>query len=132
MLRRYRIAGRVALLCLLTVGCNSGPKTYHVSGKVTYNGKPLPAGVIYFDPDVLKKNDAPQGYAIIKDGVYDTAAPGGKGVVGGAYLARIEGFDGKPGAELPLGRPLFTDFQQSIELPKATATQDFEVPARKP
>jgi hypothetical protein len=127
-----RLAGLLALLCLVSLGCNTRPKLYHVSGKVTYNGKPLPAGVIYFDPDVTKKNDAPQGYAMIKDGEYDTAAPGGQGVVGGAYVARIEGFDGKPGAELPLGRPLFTDYQKAIELPRGPAKQDFDVPSKKP
>jgi len=115
----------------LFLGCSGRPKLYDVSGRVTYDGQPLPAGVIYFDPDVMKKNDGPQGYAIIKDGAYSTAAPGGKGVVGGAYLARIEGFDGRPGQELPLGRPLFTDFQQPLDLPRAPSTQDFQVPRRK-
>jgi hypothetical protein len=98
---------------------------------VTYDGKPLPAGVIYFDPDVTKHNDGPQGYALIKDGVYSTAGTGGRGVVGGPYLARIEGFDGKPGHELPLGKSLFTDFQQAVELPRAACTHDFHVPAKK-
>ena len=29
------------------------------------------------------------------------------GVIGGLYKIRIEGFDGKPGNELPLGKPIF-------------------------
>jgi hypothetical protein len=111
-------------------GCDGQPRLHHVSGKVMYDGKPLPAGVIYFDPDVSKNNDGPQGYAIIQNGEYDTAAAGGKGVVGGPHIARIEGFDGKPGEELPLGRPLFTDFKQPLDLPKAASTQNFDVPAR--
>jgi|GEM_PF-194924 len=117
-------------LTLLAVGC-SGPTMYSVSGSVSFDGKPLPAGVIFFDPDVSKSNDGPQGYAIIKNGRYDTAAPGGKGVVGGAYIARIEGFDGSPGEELPLGKPLFTDFQKAIELPKAKSTQNFDIPGKR-
>jgi hypothetical protein len=119
-----------APLCwLLLAGCHQGPRLYPVSGKVMYGDKPLPAGVIYFDPDSSKKNDGPQGYAIIQNGEYNTAATGGKGVIGGPHIVRIEGFDGKPGEELPLGRPLFTDFQQPLDLPKAPATQNFDVPA---
>jgi hypothetical protein len=120
----------LAFSVLALVGCG-GPVMYRVSGHVTYDGKALPAGVIYFDPDVTKQNDGPQGYAIIKDGNYDTSAEGGKGVVGGAYLVRIEGFDGRPGEELPLGMPLFTDFTQPADLPNADSQQDFSVP-RKP
>jgi hypothetical protein len=116
---------------VLLPGCERGPRLYDVSGKVMYKGKPLPAGVIYFDPDVTKGGDGPQGYAVIKAGEYSTAAAGGKGVVGGRHIARIEGFDGKPGAELPLGRPLFTDFQQALDLPRAEATQNFDVPGRR-
>jgi hypothetical protein len=114
---------------LVCAGCG-GPVRYHVSGQVTYDGQPLPAGVLYLDPDVTRRNDGPQGYAIIKDGSYSTSAAGGRGVVGGAYVARIEGFDGRPGQELPLGKPLFTDFRQSLDLPAADVRQDFSVPRK--
>lgn len=119
-----------AAMLLSLAGCGSGPSLYDVSGKVMYGGKPLPAGVIYFDPDVTKNNDGPQGYAVIRNGEYNTAAAGGKPVIGGPHIARIEGFDGKPGEELPVGRPLFTDFRQALDLPKAPATQNFDVPAK--
>jgi hypothetical protein len=125
------LAGLLAVaIGFITAGCG-GPELYDVSGTVTYDGKSLPAGVIYFDPDVLKNNKSSQGYAVIKDGAYDTAAKGGKPVVGGSYLARIEGFDGKPGKELPMGKSLFTNFQKAIELPRATSTQDFYVSRKK-
>ena len=120
-----------AVACLAFIGCSNRPRRYPVSGTVTYAGQPLPAGVIFFDPDVTKQNKGPQGYALIKDGRYDTAASGGKGVVGGPYLVRIDGFDGKPGRELPMGNALFTHFQQLINLPEAASTQDFDVPAKK-
>jgi hypothetical protein len=121
----------LAVVCLALGGCGNRPKLYPVSGTVTHAGRPLPAGVIFFDPDVTKQNKGPQGYAIIKDGRYDTAALGGKGVGGGAYLARIDGFDGKPGRELPMGNVLFTQFQQPIDLPEAASTRDFDVPTKK-
>lgn len=129
-LRRFAAALPVSVTaCVLMVGCG-GPKLYDVSGRVSYDGQPLPAGVIYFDPDVTKKNDGPQGYAIIKDGAYSTATKGGRGIAGGPHVVRIEGFDGKPGAELPLGKPLFTDYQERRDLPRAGSQQDFTVPRR--
>lgn len=127
MRRLFRTPVLLVLSSLVAAGCgNSG--MYHVAGQVTCDGQPLPAGVLYFDPDVTRGNDGPQGYAMIKDGRYSTSAVGGKGVVGGAYVARIEGFDGRPGQELPLGRPLFTDFTQTLDLPAADSQQDFAVP----
>jgi hypothetical protein len=114
---------------LVCAGCG-GPARYHVSGQVMYDGQPLPAGVLYFDPDVTRRNDGPQGYAIINEGSYSTSVAGGRGVVGGAYVARIEGFDGRPGQELPLGKSLFTDFRQPLELPTADVRQDFSVPRK--
>jgi hypothetical protein len=126
-MRRWVVVG----VCLLATGCARGPKLFEVSGSVRYDGQPLPAGVVYFDPDIAKGNDGPQGYAIIKDGSFTTSAPGGQGVVGGAYLVRIEGFDGQPGHELPLGKPLFTDFEELVDLPKAPSKCDFEVPKKR-
>jgi hypothetical protein len=117
--------------CFAGIGCSNRPNLYQVSGTVTYAGKPLPAGVIFFDPDFTRQNDGPQGYALIKDGRYDTAAQGGKGVVGGPYVARIDGFDGKPGRELPMGSAIFTRYQKPIDLPKGAATQDFDVPVQQ-
>lgn len=125
------MATLLATACVLVSGCARGPTRYDVSGAVMHRGQPLPAGVIYFNPDVTRGNDGPQGYAIIKEGRYDTAGEGGKGVLGGPYTVRIEGFDGKPGNELPLGKPLFTDYQQSLEFPRSETTQDFDVPAKK-
>lgn len=117
----------VMLIGTLFLGCQTGPRIYHVKGTVTYKGEPLPAGTIFFDPDIGKQNDGPQGYAFITDGVYDTAGKGGRGVIGMAYIVRIHGFDGKAGEELPMGRTLFTDFQKAMEFPLADTVQDFQV-----
>lgn len=119
--------GLMVVMVGLLIGCQTGPRIYHVKGTVQYKNQPVPAGVVYFDPDSTQQNDGPQGYAFIKDGVFDTAAKGGRGVVGGAYVVRIEGFDGKPGEELPMGRALFVDFKKSLDLPKQDSTQDFQV-----
>lgn len=119
------LASFLALVSMM--GCQSGPRIYHVKGAVTFEGNPIPAGVIFFDPDVTKQNDGPQGFAFIKDGFYDTAEKGGKGVVGKAYLVRVQGFDGKPGEELPMGRPLFTDYQEAVDFPLEDSIRDFKV-----
>lgn len=127
---RSKTAGLVACLAIVVVGCEQGgPRRFNVAGTVTYNGQPLPAGVIYFDPDVSKKNDGPQGYAFIKDGKFNSAETK-SGPVGGPHVARIEGFDGKPGEELPMGRLIFADFSQSVDLPAEDTTLDFAVPAK--
>lgn len=120
--------GVIASLCLL-VGCG-GPEVFHVSGTVTYDGKPLPAGMILFSPDFAKKHDGPQGSAEIKDGKYDTAQ-GGTAVNAGPYEVLIQGFDGVPipEKELMIGSPLFTNFKQSVELPAADSQQNFEIKA---
>lgn len=105
----------VALVFL--AGCGED-KLYDVAGTVTHGGDPLPAGVVWFDPDPNHPGQPPQGFAYVKDGKYDTTDRG-RGVKPGAYLVRVEGFDGKPGNELPLGKPLFTDFSEKREFAAA-------------
>lgn len=109
-------------------GCSGGGLELHpVTGTVTHAGKPVPAGVVWFDPDPSVAG-APQGFAYIRDGAFDTSARG-RGVAGGTYLVRVEGFDGKPGSELPLGMPLFAKFEQKTDFPKARSEIQLEVPA---
>ncbi len=59
---------------LWIAGCGAGnePKTYHVSGTVTFAGKPVPVGTILFVPDAGKANRGPTGYAVIREGKFDT------------------------------------------------------------
>ncbi|MCA9072516.1 MAG: hypothetical protein KDA84_26510 [Planctomycetaceae bacterium] len=124
-------------LSLFTLGCGGdAPDFYQLKGMVTYDGKPLPTGEIIFSPDGTKGNKGPQGRAKIIDGVFDTSAEGSKGVVGGAYQVTINGFDGNadPAAELPLGKPLFQEYQVNQDLPPYSEVKgdsfnvDFEVP----
>src|SRR5262249_53060077 len=106
-----------------------GEPRYDISGTVTYDGKPVPRGVILFTPDLAAKNDGLQGSAEIRDGAYDTGKAPGKGASGGKYVVRISGFDGTPGlSELPFGRPLFQDYEVKLDLPREKTTQNFTVP----
>ena len=134
---RLRRALPAALLACGLLGCGSdAPDTYHVSGNVTFGGKPVPAGLIRFTPDSSQNNSGPAGYALIQDGRYDTSADGGKGHVGGPMIVQIDGSDSQPGGTPtdesgiePDIKVLFSTWQTTADLPKEDSTQDFEVPA---
>jgi hypothetical protein len=131
-----RHAGLLMGLIVLGLGCGQGdgPQRFEVSGKVTYNGQPVPKGFITFEPDAEKGNGGPGGGADIVDGSFRTAA--GKGVVGGPYLVKIVGYDGVAatvsGEELPEGSPLFVPYETRIEFPKQKTQQDFDVKGEAP
>lgn len=117
---------------LVSTGCGDG--TSRLSGKVTFGGKPIPAGKIYFLPDTAKGNSGPTGYAEIKDGTYDTKAAGGQGVGRGPMIVTIEGIDpaapkekkGTHGEESI--KALFPRYETATEL-TGEPTKDFDVPA---
>ena len=117
-----------ALAALSLGGCDRGPASYHVWGTVKFDGKPVPAGRVYFSPDFKKGNDGPQGFADIKDGAFDTRKDG-KGHPGGPMVIRIEGFDGKSPDPLLVGSPIFVPHEFNRDLPKSAGEQDFDVPA---
>lgn len=109
--------------CTALMGCSQEEKLYRVAGMVTHNGKPIPKGVIHFDP----RSNGPAGFANIVDGKYDTAEKG-KGVRGGEYEIRINGFDGKEANEAPFGQALFPEFTGTKDFPKQDSTYDLDVP----
>jgi hypothetical protein len=120
--------GGLLVGCLLVVGCGtSDSQLHHLSGKVTFNGQPLPKGRIVFLPDTTKGNSGPGGFAEINDGAYDTRTNGAPGP-GGALIVQIEGFDGKTTAANRVGKPLFLGYGVKVDVPRANATQDFDVP----
>jgi hypothetical protein len=124
----------LAAVLALPAGCGGGPERHHVSGQVLYDGKPVPAGEIYFDPDSAKGNDGPQGFARIKDGRYDTRQ-GGVAAAPGPQVVRILGFDGRvrPEADQLLGRKLFDEHKATAEIPsRGDAAIDFKIPAQGP
>ncbi|MBX7105335.1 MAG: hypothetical protein K1X57_14725 [Gemmataceae bacterium] len=117
------------LVAYAALGCGQGPAEYHVAGTVTWNGKPLPRGQIFFDPDLRKKNDGVQGYAMVEDGRFDTRK--GRATAGGPHVIRAAGFDGVAGSELPLGRPLFAEITIERDLPKQNSTIEIQLPEKK-
>ncbi|TVP95392.1 MAG: hypothetical protein EA381_18845 [Planctomycetaceae bacterium] len=120
-------------LVVLCVGC--GPDGNRISGMVTFDGKPVPAGKIYFTPDSSKGNSGPTGFADIVNGAYDTNLPGGRGAHSGAMIVAIEGID--PGAAPTSGEAsgedvtatvLFARHEMSLEIAPGDTVQDIEVP----
>src|SRR5438874_13012361 len=109
-MRRTLFFGLLLTVCLVATSCGNRGARYHVAGKVTFDGKPIPAGKIYFHSNVPLGNAGPPAFAEIQEGVYDTRK-GGNGGQGGPVLAAIEGFDGKPSATDPLGQPLFPTYR---------------------
>jgi hypothetical protein len=116
------------LAALVLAGCGGGEKLYDVSGTITFEGKPVPKGLIFFDPDTSKGTPGTQGFANIENGKFDTAARGkGQGIRGGTYQIRISGFDGKEAPEAPFGQFLFPEHQVTKELPAQNQTFDYDV-----
>jgi hypothetical protein len=123
----------VALLLLasLMVGCG-GDGFNNVTGKVTFKGQPVPAGKVYFIPDSSKGNSGATGYADIKQGVYDTAAPGGHGIGAGPMKIAVEGIDPTPppGAGPDVTTTvLFARYETTADMPNEDSTKDIDVPA---
>ena len=118
-----------AVVCAL-VGCGeSGPPRYSASGAVTWNGQPVPRGYIVFTPNSASGNPGPGTQAEIIDGRYKTGR--GEGTIGGAHTASITGFDGQPYQDGPVTNPnghlLFSDQQQTVDLPQADGQHDFSL-----
>jgi hypothetical protein len=120
----------VALACL-NAGCQrpeEGPPRFHLSGTVTYDGKPVPKGFINFNP--AEGNSGPASGAPIVDGKYET--PKGKGIIGGPHIVIITGSDGIPyeesGETVEGGKQLFPRYQTTVDFPKEDGEKNFEVP----
>jgi hypothetical protein len=135
-MKRSSLIWLAAALTIGGVGCggSDAPETFHLSGNVTFDGKPVASGRIRFMPDSSKGNSGTAGYAEIKEGKFDTSA-GGKGHVSGPMIVSIEATDPSQEASpddpdpQPSAPPPFPRYQTTVELPKEDTTKDFEVPA---
>lgn len=116
-------------LAVVLGGCSSGPTMFPLSGTVTFEGNPIPAGMISLEPDPTRGGRGPATVVQIKDGQFATDS--GDGVLGGPYVARVRGYDGKrdPKGELTYGRELFSETAVPIDLPQNRASVEIVVPA---
>lgn len=101
-------------------GCQQNDvRRFRVSGRVTFDGKDLPAGRIYFEPDSSRGNSGASGYAEIVEGRFDTDK-NGKGSIGGPMVVRVNGYE-KPTSLSDESSPVRTyvrDYEERVELPK--------------
>ncbi|NBR07364.1 MAG: hypothetical protein EBT92_16590 [Planctomycetes bacterium] len=116
----------MATLWLGILGCSSDIPTFPVEGTVTFKGKGIPKGEIYFNPDISIKG--PQGRALINEGKFSTKDLN-SGIVTGKYTIRIHGFDGKPREEAPMGKALFPPYELPMDL-VAGKSLTIEVPSK--
>ncbi|MBN2293266.1 MAG: hypothetical protein JXM70_12620 [Pirellulales bacterium] len=132
-----RLAGNqwpwlLALGMAFCLGCGSGgPERFDVSGTVTFNGQPIPAGQVFFTPDASKGNSGPQGNCKIVDGSFSTASEKDQGAIGGPHIVQVLGFDGvpvkSPDYTVEEGTALFPSVEAPVDLPKGNAELTLEV-----
>lgn len=105
-------------------GCRpAGPPRYDITGTVSYEGKPVPAGTITFIPVGESAAERGPGFCQFTNGRY--ASRSGRSPGSGPYRFVIDGFDGAPSRtvdgdeslERPLGKPIFDTQVVEIELP---------------
>jgi hypothetical protein len=129
VIRAVRGFWLLAVVIFAIAGCGKPPpKRYQLSGKITWAGKPIPAGMLYIEPDLAAGTNGLQGYAVIEKGQYDTRK-GGQGHSGGKSVLRIFAGDGVVSGEATMGQPLFPEYTWKEELPTADVTKDIEIPA---
>jgi hypothetical protein len=79
----------LAALVLGVPACSSGPRTYPVKGRITYNGKPVPTGTVQFMP----VNAGPMATGEInQDGTYTLTTDKRGGACAGKYRVVVMAF----------------------------------------
>jgi len=133
MIRSFFVAAAMFAGMALLAGCGDDEQLHHVSGTITFEGNPIPKGLIFFDPDPSSGTPGTQGFANIENGRFDTALAGkGTGIRGGgSYIIRISGFDGHEKPEAPFGQFLFPEHELKKELPAEKQTFDYDVKKKR-
>jgi hypothetical protein len=122
---------RHVLLMAMLAGCRgeTGPQRYRIQGTVTHHGQPLKYGRISFVPDAAKGTRGPPGYALVRDGRFDTGIHNGKGSVPGAIRVLITGYDFSASEGQEARPDLFTDhlIEITVEPSRGPVMHDFVV-----
>lgn len=130
----------VVVAAVAVAGCRpAGLPRYHVSGSVTFDGTPVPAGTVSFVPLNSGSGPKPYGFCGIKAGRY--ASRTGQSPGSGRYRAIVVGCDGVPYqtkiADVienhPHGKKLFPTYVVEVDVPpRHGSVFDFAVPREAP
>ena len=124
----FRNLACIAIVAVLFSGCSSEPKLAQISGKVSFKGKPVPAGYVTFTPDVAKGTNGQVVGFQIKDGSFDSARNNPPGIAAGSYKLRIAGFDGVVIPFWGQGKQIFNPITDECVVTEGVSTKDIEVP----
>ena len=130
----WAIALCVVLPMMAVVGCSGGSKVGKVTGKVTYQGKPVTGGSLVFAPVPAQGDSAPGAPATVTidaDGSYKTTSGAVVGQCKVLYTAPSglpEGYVAKPSVAPP--KSPFLDLvpkQKEVEVKAGDNTIDIEL-----
>ncbi|WP_417737285.1 hypothetical protein [Rosistilla oblonga] len=130
-MKRFHLVGlrvAMALMVLGTLGCGpkSGVERHDLSGTVTFEGVPVPVGMVSFEP---VEKGVGGGFAPIRNVLFDTA-DGGRGALSGPTSVRITGFDGIKDPSNPDAPPkaLFEAYETTLDLADDQDEIEFALP----
>jgi hypothetical protein len=110
-----------AVVCGMLVGCGSQPKRVALEGKVTYEGKPVARGTLFFNPDAARGNKGVFGVAEISNGEYHTNPD--YGLTPGPVLVTVQVFDAQD-------HMLANIIDVPADISSEATSQDFHLTAR--
>lgn len=120
-MRSFNLSCLVMILFVCSaVGCGGSGNS--LSGKATFDGKPIPYGDVTFTPD--EGNEGPTAVGEIRDGAYKTVE--GEGVGEGAYVVNVNGRTTPTSTQ---EGELFPGYQAKLDVTKGMETFDIDVPA---
>ncbi len=112
-------------------GCGGRKDLSPLHGTVTFGDQPLECGSITFvcvDTAENGQAPAPPTAVGVKDGKY--ALDKKYGLLKGKYRVAVNGLEGKPRGDLPLGLNIFPEHRELFDY-TGQETYDFKVPALK-
>src|SRR5687767_9989295 len=126
-----RIVYAPALLVLVLAGCGGdGLNRHRIQGAVTFDGKPVEFGAIFFEPTESVGEIAPTVYLPGRNGKYDT---GEGGPIAGTYKVVVGGTDQSKKHVDDDGvthqAQLFEDYRFEVSIPPPNNVLDVEVPS---
>lgn len=122
----FRFASLLLIACV--AGCTSKPKLSQISGNVSFNDKPIPAGYVSFTPRVEEGTQGHVHLFMVENGVYNSAKAPEPGIPPGVYNIEIGGYDGKKIPMFYQGKQIFNPIQDIYTVPDGVSTKDFVVP----